>query len=342
MKMRLHRFALPTRHVFTIARGSMDVSRTLVVELEHDGRRGYGEGGESGYYAATLEGMSTALEAVRGEIEAWDGGDPTALWQRLDDRLSRERFAQCALDLAAHDLWGKLRGQPVWKLWGLDVRQCPPTDYTIGIDTPEAMAAKLREFPQWPAYKIKLGGEAGLEVVRALRRLTAAPFRVDANGSWTVEATLRHAEELAGLGVEFIEQPLPPDDRSGMQQLFRRSALPLLADESCRVEADVPRCVECFHGVNIKLVKCGGLTPGRRMATAARALGRKVMLGCMCESTVGISAAAQLLPLADYADLDGALLLAEDVARGVEVHQGHFRFPAGNGCGVELTKRDVR
>jgi len=336
MKLRWRRFDLPTRHTFTIARGSMDVSRTLVVELEHAGQHGYGEAGESGYYAATLDGMIAALEQQRAAIEAWDGDDPAALWQQLDPALGHQRFAQCALDMAAHDLWGKLRGQPVWKLWGLEAANLPPTDYTLGIDTVDVMLAKMREFPDWPIYKIKLGRGDDLAVVRQLRNHTSAAFRVDANCAWTVDQTLRNARELRDLGVEFIEQPLPPEDWDGMQALAGRTALPLVADESCREAADVQRCAACFQGVNIKLVKCGGLTPARRMALEARRLGLKVMVGCMCESTVGISGAAQLLPLLDYADLDGALLLAEDVATGVTIHQGRIEFPPTAGCGITL------
>jgi len=342
MKMRLLRFDLPLRHVFTISRGSSRVYTALIVELEQDGLRGYGEAGQSDFYGASYAGMTQALESLRPRIEAHRLADPTALWADLDGTLRSHRFAQCALDMAAHDLWGKLRGQPLWKLWGLSLDRCPKTDYTIGIDTIEAMVAKMEERAGWPIYKIKLGTPQDIEIVRALRRHTDAVLRVDANCAWNVEETLRNAAALAELGVEFIEQPLPPDDWAGMARLRGRSALPLVADESCQVEADVDRCAGLFHGVNVKLVKCGGLTPARRMLARARQLGLKTMVGCMTETTVGISAIAQLLPMLDYVDMDGALLLAEDVASGVTIQQGVVCFPQENGCGVRLLEARVR
>ncbi len=264
-------------------------------------------------------------------------GSPESLWQSLAANLASNRFALCALDTAAHDLWGKLSGSPVWRLWGLMPTQAlPPTDYTIGLDAPEVMVAKLREFPDWPVYKIKLGCDRDLEIVAALRKHTTAVFRVDANCAWTYEETLEKAPRLRDLGVELIEQPLAPDRWGQMRELYRRSPLPLIADESCQTEADVERCLESFHGINVKLVKCGGLTPARGMLLRAKQLGLRTMVGCMTETTVGISAAAQLLPLVDYADLDGALLLAEDIATGVTIDRGRVILPSVAGCGVRL------
>ncbi len=336
MRLTLHVFELPLRHVFTIARGSSSVSRTLIVELEQDGVRGYGEAGENAYYGFTIDSMSAALEAVRLRLEACSLDDPADLWERLAPQLTQNRFAQCALDQAAHDLWGKLRGAPVWKLWGLTLDRVPATDYTIGIDTIEVMVAKMQEFPGWPIYKIKLGTPNDLEIVRALREHTDAVFRVDANCGWSADEAIRNSTALEELGVEFIEQPLVPDDWEGMKRVYAESALPIVADESCQQEPDVDRCRGYFHGVNVKLVKCGGLTPARRMIARAKELGLKTMVGCMTESSVGISAIAQLLPLLDYVDMDGALLLAEDVARGVTIERGRVHFPHENGCGVRL------
>jgi L-alanine-DL-glutamate epimerase-like enolase superfamily enzyme len=340
MNLTLHEFELPLRHVFTIFRGSSSVSRTLIVELEQDGLRGYGEAGENEYYGASIENMSAVLDEVRPQLEAFSLGDPTDLWEELQPKLAGSTFAQCALDLAAHDLWGKLRGQPVWKLWGLSLDRLPPTDYTIGIDAIDVMVAKMQEFPGWPIYKIKLGTPNDLDVVRTLRRHTDAVFRVDANCGWTAEEAIRNSAALRDLGVEFIEQPLPPDDWQGMEEVYRESALPIVADESCQQESDVDRCSRCFHGVNVKLVKCGGLTPARRMIARAKELGLKTMVGCMTETSVGISAIAQLLPMLDYVDMDGALLLAKDVATGVTIDRGRVRFPDENGCGATLLAQD--
>jgi L-Ala-D/L-Glu epimerase len=252
--------------------------------------------------------------------------------------LGHNRFALCALDQAAHDLWGKKLGQPVYRLWGLDLRQIPVSDYTIGIDTIPVMVSKMQEFDGWPIYKIKLGTSDDLTIVRELRRHTSAIFRIDANCAWSAEQTIANARELRNLGVEFIEQPLPPDDWEGMRRVFAESALPVIADESCLVEEDVDRCRPCFHGINIKLTKCGGMTPARRMIERAHALGMKVMIGCMTESTVGISAIAQFLPLLDYVDMDGAVLIAKDVATGVRLEKGQAVFPEENGNGVRLVR----
>jgi L-alanine-DL-glutamate epimerase-like enolase superfamily enzyme len=336
MKMLLHRFDLPLRHVFTISRGSSRVSPTLVVELQQDGKSGFGEAGESDFYGATIENMTAALERARPLVERAQLGDPAEFWQELSPALHSDTFAQCALDQAAHDLWGKLRGRPVWKLWGLRLEDLPATDYTIGIDAIDVMLRKMQEFPGWPIYKIKLGTPDDLGIVRELRKHTDAVFRVDANCAWTADETLRNAAALAELGVEFIEQPLPPDRWDDMKRVFAESALPVLADESCQREPDVDRCAVCFHGVNVKLVKCGGLTPARRMIARARELGLKTMVGCMTESTVGISAIAQLVPLLDYVDMDGALLLAEDIATGVRLDRGRVIYPDEPGTGVRL------
>jgi len=337
MKMLLHPFDLPLRHVFTISRGSTEVSRTLVVELQQDGHSGYGEAGESDFYGATLDNMTSALEQVRAEVESARLDDPARLWEQLRPALAANTFAQCALDQAAWDLWGKLCAQPVWKLWGLTLdKDLPLTDYTIGIDTIEVMIAKMAEFPDWPIYKIKLGTPEDLRIVAELRRHTAAVFRVDANCAWDAGETVANSRALADLGVEFIEQPMAPECWEDMRRVRRESALPIVADESCQTEPDVDCCLGFFHGVNVKLVKCGGLTPARRMLARARQLGLKTMVGCMTESTVGISAIAQLLPMLDYVDMDGALLLARDVATGVRIERGRVIFPEEPGCGVRL------
>jgi L-alanine-DL-glutamate epimerase-like enolase superfamily enzyme len=340
MKLTVHSFRLPTRHPFTISRGTVTEQATLVVELEQDGVRGYGEAPEVGYYGATIDRIAAALKRAAPAVEGARLGDPDRFWEDLRPVLADSSFALCALDNAAWDLWGKLQGQPVWRLWGLSLQACPPSDYTIGIDAIDVMVGKLREYSGWPVYKIKLGTPDDLAIVRALRAETGAVFRVDANCAWRAAEALRKAAALKDLGVELVEQPLPPDRWDDMADLFERSPLPLVADESCQVEDDVDRCAERFHGINIKLVKCGGLTPARRMIARARQLGMKVMVGCFTQSTVGISAAAQLLPLLDYADLDGAVLLADDVATGVRLEQGRVVFPDRPGCGVQLIGRD--
>ncbi|MBI5385625.1 MAG: dipeptide epimerase [Verrucomicrobia bacterium] len=340
MKLHLHNISLPLRHAFTISQGTTTVQENLLVELSEGGLSGFGEGASShAYKAFTADTMRADLEAARARIESERLDDPAALWDRLLPALGHNRFALCALDEAAHDLWGKKLGQPVWKLWGLELRHLPLSNYTIGIDTIETMVMKMREFDGWPIYKIKLGTRDDVAIVRELRRHTTATFRVDANCAWTAEQTLATAPELKALGVEFIEQPLPAGEWAGMKRVFAGCALPVIADESCLVEDDVPRCAGHFHGINIKLTKAGGLTPARRMIRRARELGLKVMVGCMAESTVGISAIGQLLPLLDYVDMDGAVLIAKDVASGVRLEKGRAVFPKENGNGVTLLEK---
>ena len=335
MKMVLHIVELPLRHQFTIAHGSKSIIRTLIVELIENGLHGYGEAAPMSYYRVTADGLAAKLEALRDQIEQASFDTPEEFWQRMFPLLKDCRFALCGLDQAAHDLWGKRRGQPVYRLWGLDPDRCPPSCYTIGIDTIEKMVAKMQEFPGWGIYKIKLGTPDDLRIIRELRRHTSAMFRVDANTAWGVEETVRNARELRALNVEFIEQPMPAGEWEGMRRVFQESVLPVLADESCIVEEDVERCLGHFHGINIKLSKAGGLTPARRMIARAKELGLKTMVGCMVETTVGISAIAQLAPLLDYVDMDGALLLGRDVASGVRLEQGRIIFPHENGCGVK-------
>ena len=336
MQIAYREFDLPLRHPFRISRGEVAVQETFVVQLGQAGEFGYGEATTNSYYGVTIESMSAAVESVRPVLERAEWMDPAALVAELAGHLAGQEFALAALDEAIHDLWGKLRREAVFRLWGLTAENLVPSCFTLGIDTPERMVDKLHEAAGWPIYKIKLGTADDLGIVRELRRHTDAPFRVDANCGWTADEAIALAPELRDLGVEYIEQPLPAADRDGARRLFRDSALPIIADESCVVEADVDSCQGLFHGINIKLVKCGGLAAARRMIVRARQLGLKVMIGCMTESTVGISALAQLLPLVDYADMDGAALLARDIATGVRIERGECVYSSRPGTGVRL------
>jgi L-Ala-D/L-Glu epimerase len=331
-----HEFELPLRHVFSISRESTSLQPTLIVELTDGVHRGFGEATTNKYYGATIPLMREALARVARLVERAEPLDPAKLWEQTWPILRDNPFAQCALDEAATDLWGKQQGAPVYKLWGLSTNRIPQSNFTIGIDTIEVMVQKLLEMPGWPIYKIKLGTPHDLDIVRELRKHTDAVFRVDANCGWNADEAIANSHELARLGVEFIEQPLPADQWDAVKRVYKESALPIIADESCISEGDVERCVGHFHGVNVKLVKCGGLTPAKRMVTRARELGMKAMVGCMTESTVGISAIAQLLPLLDYVDMDGAALLASDIATGVKVDRGTCIYPPTNGTGAQL------
>lgn len=337
MQLFFHPVDLRLTHTFTIAHDSRDVQPTLIVELRDGEYRGFGEATATRYYGVTIETMTEALEAIRELIEKYNLTDPETFWAQMQPHLTNNPFALCALDQAAWDLWAKRKEQPLYKLWNLNPANGPLTDYTIGLDTPERMVAKMQERP-WPLYKIKLGRpEEDIHLVQTLRQYTDAVFRVDANCGWTATETVAKSKVLVELGVEFIEQPLPADDWSGAKTVYEQSALPIIADESCIVEADVDRCAGYFHGVNIKLTKCGGITPARRMIARARELGLQVMVGCMTESSVGISAIAQLLPLLDYADLDGAMLIANDPATGVTFENGKVIYADENGTGAKLS-----
>ncbi len=328
-------FALPLRHPFTISRGTVEVQDTVVVQLHEGGCFGYGEATTNPYYGATVESLMRRITAAAPLLRGVAADDLDAVLAAIGSALGDDTFARCALDMAAHDLWAKRQDRPLHRLWGLDPAAGPASNYTIGIDTPERMVRKLAEVPEWPIYKIKLGTDRDLEIIRELRRHTDKPFRVDANCGWSVKQAIEFSGPLAELGVEFIEQPLAAED-PGMEEVRRHSALPLFADESCGVEADVDVCAGRFHGINIKLVKCGGLAPARRMIARARELGLDVMCGCMTESTVGISALAQIVPQLDFVDMDGAALLASDIASGVVVEGGLRRYPDRPGTGVEL------
>jgi len=339
MQLHFHAFDLPLRHTFTISRESITSQPTLIVELKCGSHSGYGEATANRYYGFTIDAMARALDRVKHVVEDFGSpDDPEGLYEAVEPHLKDNPFALCALDQAAYDLWGKFDGLPTYKLWGLSTENIPLSNYTIGIDSIEVMVAKMLEFAGWPIYKIKLGTDRDLEIIRELRKHTNATFRVDANCGWTADQAIAYAPELKQLGVEFIEQPLEADNWEDLRRVGQQSALPIIADESCIIESDVQRCAGVFQGINIKLVKCGGLTPARRMIAEARRLGLQVMVGCMTESTVGISAIAQLLPLLDYVDMDGAVLLAEDIAEGVRLDHGRCIYPESAGHGTRLLK----
>ncbi|MGV3558849.1 dipeptide epimerase [Larkinella arboricola] len=337
VSLRFHRFDLRLKHTFTIAHDSRDVQPTLIVELQDGPLSGFGEATSNKYYGITLDRMTADLESIRGLIEAGTWTTAEKLWQLAHDYLKDNPFAQCALDEAAHDLMAKQAGKPLYRYWNLDPSRNPLTNYTIGIDTVDTMVRKMQELP-WPVYKIKLGTPDDLAIVRELRKHTDAVFRVDANCAWTADTAIFNALALKELGVEFIEQPLKADDWDGMKRVMEQSVLPVIADESCIVESDVERCAGYFHGINIKLTKCGGLTPARRMIEKARQLGLNVMVGCMNETSVGISAIGQLLPLLDYVDMDGTLLITNDPATGVTFDFGRVIYARENGTGASLKK----
>jgi len=326
---------LPFRYPFTISRGTKTHQPSLLVELEYFGVKGYGEAPAIVYYDITVDKMIADLVAKKSFIEKFAFTHPERYWHYLHHLLPQNPFLVCALDMAGWDLYGKLEGKPLYSLWNLDLSKNPVTDYTIGIDTIDNMVIKMKEKP-WPIYKIKLGTDNDIGIITELRKHTSSVFRIDANAGWKTREALEKINAFEKLEVEFIEQPLAKDDWEGMKFLFRNSSLPLIADESCVSEHDVEKCHEHFHGINIKLTKCGGITPALRMISRARELNMKVMVGSMNESSIGTSAIAQLLPLLDYVDMDGPLLLADDVAEGVQLEDGKVLYRNCNGIGVSV------
>ncbi|OWW24739.1 dipeptide epimerase [Zobellia sp. OII3] len=335
MQLDLKKYVLALKHTFSISRESHDFQDTLILSLSLDGKTGYGETTSNPYYNITVESMMAEIETIRKEIEDFHIDHPENFHAFLTSK-KLSNFAICALDLAAWDLYGKLQGKPLYDIWGTGNTSYPTTNYTIGIAPVEKMVEKMKEMP-WPIYKIKLGTEDDVAIVKALRQHTDAVFRIDANCAWSADETIANAPLLKELGVEFLEQPLKADDWDGMQKVKQHSVLPVIADESCIVESDVKQCGDYFNGINIKLTKCSGLTPALRMIHEAKQMGLKVMVGCMTESTVGISAIAQLVPQLDFVDMDGPLLLKSDIADGVKIlPDGKLIFPRLNGTGVSL------
>ena len=306
---------------FVIARESRDEEDVVQVEIAHGGLTGRGEAAPIERYA---ESPASALAFVLEHAQLL-GDDPFAL-EEIGVRLAGvpgEQAAKAALDAALHDLQGKLLGVPVWRLLGLP-RTGPPTSWTIWLGDPDDMARRTeRVAGRFRRLKLKLGGGDGLDVerVRTVRSRTDLPLQVDVNEWWSLDEALDAIPQLAELGVQYVEQPLPAGDPGGAE-LRRRSPVPVYVDEDCHTLADVAACAEISHGINIKLAKSGGIREAVRMAHAARALGLGVMLGCMVESGLGIAAGCVVAPLCDHVDLDGNLLIAEDPCPGVVFSDG--------------------
>ena len=296
---------------------------------------GFGEAPAINYYNIPVAKMIEDIEKHKFMIEKFALTEPERYWHYLHHLIPSNPFLVCALDMAAWDLFGKMKKKPLYEIWQTEWKNIPLTDFTIGIDSIERMIAKMDEKP-WPIYKIKLGTGQDIEIVKALKKQTQSVIRVDANAAWTVEEAKEKIPRLTELGVEFVEQPLAKEDLDGMKELYPFSALPLMADESCVSEGDVMKCKDHFHGINIKLTKCSGITPALRMIKQAKQLRLKVMMGCMNESSIGSAAIANFLPQLDYADMDGPLLLSRDLAIGLLYDRGSVRLSGLPGLGVEV------
>ena len=340
LQLAYHPFELAFEYPFTIAKGTKTYQPTLVVSLALRHIKGYGEAPAISYYDVTVPHMMEVLESKKKDIQQYALTDPQRFWHFLHHLIPGENFLISALDMAAWDLFAQLRRQPLYQLLRLQFKKAAFTDYTLGIDTAEEMIAKVKAHP-WPLYKVKLARPGHIDLLRALRAETDVPFRVDMNEGWTFEETKTLLPDLQQLGVTLIEQPLTKDSWGEMKELKALSPIPLFADESCVEETDVKKCAEAFHGINIKLTKCAGITPAMRMIHEARQLGLKIMMGSMNESTIGSAAVAHLSPLLDEMDADGPLLLKEDIATGLRYDKGNIYLSREPGLGVKFLGKKV-
>lgn len=334
MKLDYKIISSPFKYPFTISKGTKTHQPAMIIQLEFMGFCGYGEAPAITYYNIPVEKMEEDLLAKKRFIEQFTITDPERFWHFLYHLLPNNSFLVCALDMAGWDLHGKMKRKSLQQLWKTESLITPATDYTIGIDSIEKMVEKMQEFP-WPIYKIKVGDTGDIERVAAIRRNTDAIIMVDANAGWTLEEAEKKITELKALGVGVIEQPLAKDDWTGMKELMKIEDVILIADEACVSEADVEKCVGHFHGINIKLTKCSGISPARRMIEDAKAKGLKIMLGCMNETTIGSAALLQLAAGVDYLDADGPLLLTEDTATGLAYNNGILTGTGAPGLGIE-------
>ena len=328
-------YELQLRHTFTVASYSRTTTPDVQVEIEYEGVTGYGEASMPPYLGQSVATVSAFLEKV--DLEQFT--DPFQLEDILayvDSLSPGDSAAKAAIDIALHDLVGKLIGQPWYKLWGLDPAKAPSTTFTIGIDTPDVVREKTLEAAgQFNLLKVKVGLDTDEEMIRAIREVTRVPLAVDANQGWKDRSkALDEIFWLKEQGVVMVEQPMAKERIDDNAWLTEHSPLPIFADESIQRLADVPSVKGVYSGINIKLMKCTGMREGWKMAQLARALGLKVMVGCMTETSCAVSAAAQFSPYVDFADLDGNLLIANDRFDGVKVVAGKLSLPDRPGIGV--------
>ena len=335
MKLEVEPFLVRTRHPFKIARGVQTEQEVFIFRLSWEGLTGWGESSPPEYYGENSTTVKMALEQIEGKLD----GDPESLRDRIaqgDLRkiLARDASVRAALDMALWDISGKKEGKPVYALLGLDPNETPATSFSIGIDTPDVVDAKVDEAAEYRILKMKMGIPGDLALLDRVIVRSGKTIRVDANEGWDVETALQMSNALSDKGVEFVEQPIHHDNEGDLRTLKRLSPLPVILDESVINPGDVAKRRDQGHGINIKLMKCGGITPALSLIEEASKADLKVMLGCMLETSIAITAAAHLSPLADYADLDGNLLLANDPYVGVTVTNSKLVLPDGSGLGV--------
>ena len=327
---------LKLRHTFQIAREIRDVQNNIIVLLkDEDGITGLGEAAPTSFFG---EDVKSVTEVLAQSIDLLKNADPFHIENTttyLKNKFPKDATARAAIDIALHDLIGKKLKIPLYKLLGLNRKEVKTTSFTIGIDTREKMCKKVDEAKDFPILKIKVGIKNDMEILKELRKITKAVFRVDANTGWTVDEAIKKLNTMEELGVELVEQPFPVGSIEALKKVRRHVKIPVFADEDVKCSGDIPPLSDAVDGINIKLMKCGGIREALRMISTARAHGLKIMIGCNIESSMSITAAAHLTPLVDYADLDGHLLVTNDPYIGVTVDKGRLALPEGDGLGVK-------
>ncbi len=335
MELSWYPYELELQHTFTVASYSRNSTPGVQVRIDYDGLTGYGEASMPPYLGQTVDSVTSFLQ----KVNLSQFPDPLKMEDILTyvDSLSPgDTAAKAAVDIAMHDLVGKIIGQPWYKIWGYDPAKAPSTTFTIGIDTPDVVREKTLECAdRFNILKVKVGLDNDEEMIKTIREVTDLPLAVDANQGWTDRN--KALDEIFWLhenGVVMVEQPMAVDRLDDIAWITERSPVPIFADESVQRVIDIPRLAGAFSGINIKLMKCTGMREAHKMVDVTRALGLKVMLGCMTETSCAVSAAAQLSPAVDFADLDGNLLISNDLFRGVQVADGRLSLPDLPGIGI--------
>ncbi len=339
--LKYYPYELKLCHTFNLAAMSRTSTPGVQVVLTVDSVTGYGEASMPPYLGESVESVTAFLSKIDPERLS----DPFALediHRYLDSLAPGNHAAKAAVDIALHDLTGKMMGRPWYQIYGLNPAKAPCTSFTISNDTPEELERKIAEAEPYKIIKVKMGVPGDRELIETIRRHTDKPLCVDVNQGWkTPQEALDNILWLADRGVVFVEQPLSKYDMEGHAWLKERSPLPIIADEAVQTSADVPELARCYDGINIKLMKCGGLHDAYKMAVLARALGMKVMIGCMTETSCAVSAAAQLAPMAEWVDLDGNLLIANDLFDGMKIVDGRVTLSPQPGIGVRPRREEV-
>lgn len=342
MKLLFRPILLELRHPFRLATGSRTHTNAMLTEVHFEGFTGYGEAAMPPYYGENHDTAAAFLKRVLLQVPEslsrglGTGSSIQTILAEIDALAPGNHAAKASVDIALHDLWGKMEGCPLWQLFGIEPDKMPPTSFTLGMDEPAILRQKMLEAADFQIIKIKLGAEDDRQIIRTIREISSKPIYADANQGWkNREEALDLVHWLAEQNVQIIEQPFPKDDLDAAAWLSARSPLPIIADESFQRLTDLDQVADCFHGVNIKLMKCTGISEGFRALKAARAKDLKVMVGCMTESSCGISAAALLAPLCDYADIDGCWLIRNNPFEMPLLKEGKIILSQKPGLGIK-------